>query len=335
MLFWADDRVHHGLTHLNFTLSSSGGTIVLSQEDMTGVRTVNQLVYPALEPNISYGRFPDGSNNLTLFQFPTPGGSNKIDSPKPIESVFINEFVAKYVSLYPDEHGDLSDWIELYNAGNESVDVGGLYITDDLQKPDLHRIPIGFPSKTTIPAKGFLVLRADANPAAGPLHVNFQLGSAGEQIGLIQNFEGKWVFLDSLTYPRQMDDISFGRATDGGLPWRLFWTPTPNSSNNATAPVTLTELHFGLRIFPNPASNFLRVEKVFDSEDEVRVTVTDLTGRLVAESSSRPQRVQPGTFVWTFERGTSSSGPAPDGVYLIQVITLSGCQRAKVIFSGW
>ena len=67
MLFWADDRVHHGLTHLNFTLSSSGGTIVLSQEDMTGVRTVNQLVYPALEPNISYGRFPDGSNNLTQF----------------------------------------------------------------------------------------------------------------------------------------------------------------------------------------------------------------------------------------------------------------------------
>jgi hypothetical protein len=48
----------------------------------------------------------------------------------PVKSqIFINEFLAKGNTTLedPGEPGDYPDWIELYNAGNESVNLKGYY----------------------------------------------------------------------------------------------------------------------------------------------------------------------------------------------------------------
>ncbi len=145
--------------------------------------------------------------------------------------LFINEFLASNDSCYYDSTtADYPDWIEIYNAEDEPVDIGGYYITDDLADLTAWQIPADKPDSTTIPAKGFLLLLADKNTEAGVLHVKLKLSSGGEQIGLTAP-NGSTV-IDSLTFGEQTTDVSQGRLPDGSNNWEFFNTPTPGSSNH-------------------------------------------------------------------------------------------------------
>ncbi len=145
--------------------------------------------------------------------------------------LFINEFMASNDSTIADENGEYDDWIELFNATNEDIDIGGMYMTDNLEEPTLWQIPTGFPDLTTIPAQGFLLLWADGEVEQGPLHVDFKLSTGGEQIGLVQVHNGGPVFIDSLSYEAQNTDISTGLYPDGSEEVVTFNQPTPNASN--------------------------------------------------------------------------------------------------------
>ena len=74
-------------------------------------------------------------------------------------NIVINEFLASNVSTNADmvDFNDFSDWIELYNAGDVDVDIGGYFVTDN---PG-NRYKWRFPARTIIPAKGFLLIWAD------------------------------------------------------------------------------------------------------------------------------------------------------------------------------
>ncbi|MCB0841517.1 MAG: lamin tail domain-containing protein, partial [Bacteroidetes bacterium] len=166
---------------------------------------------------------------------PTPNATNvaPIVYGPYVNNIFINEFMASNTNTLADSAGDFDDWIELYNAGTDSVDVGGLYITDDLADPTLYQIPATDPSLTTIPPNGFLLLWADSEVAQGVLHVDLKLGAGGEQIGLVQINGDSTHFVDSLTFGPQMDDTSSGRTIDGGPLFTTFPVPTPNATNVA------------------------------------------------------------------------------------------------------
>ena len=53
----------------------------------------------------------------------------------------ISEFMADNQSTLTDEDGDRSDWIELFNAGDELVDLKGYSLTDDASDPTRWRLP--------------------------------------------------------------------------------------------------------------------------------------------------------------------------------------------------
>ena len=116
--------------------------------------------------------------------------------------LFINEFMASNSSAsgIHDSQGDYDDWIEIYNLGDTSVDMAGMYLTDDLANQTKFHIPTGYSSQTTIAAGGFLVFWADDETIEGPLHTNFKLSGSGEQIGLFDT--------DGVT---QIDTIVFGK----------------------------------------------------------------------------------------------------------------------------
>jgi len=67
----------------------------------------------------------------------------------------INEVVSSNVSGIMDEDGDTSDWIELWNYGAGSVDVGGWGLSDNPADPFKWLLPA-----VTIPASSSLLLRA-------------------------------------------------------------------------------------------------------------------------------------------------------------------------------
>jgi hypothetical protein len=147
-----------------------------------------------------------------------------------ITQIRINEFLASNQYFLPDPDGqdEYDDWIEIYNAGDKAVDIGGLYITDNRSNRTRYRIPTTHPEKTTILPRGYLILWADSQLDQGALHVDFKLSSDGEDIGI---YDEQGRVIDETTYPAQVPDVSTGRSLRDPNVWISFSVPTPGKVN--------------------------------------------------------------------------------------------------------
>lgn len=153
-------------------------------------------------------------------------------------TLFINEFMASNDTTLaaPGEYAAPADayvdWIEIYNPGDTPIDVGGMYITDDLSSSTEWQIPTTAADSTTIAAGGFLVLYADKDTGRGVLHTNIKLSGNGEDVGLFaDDGQGHILLVDGYTYASATTDVSEGRETDGAATWVTFDSPTPGASN--------------------------------------------------------------------------------------------------------
>lgn len=145
-----------------------------------------------------------------------------------LPQLYVNEIMASSTTCCPDDNGgtdEFDDWIEIYNAGDDPVDLSGMYLSDDLSDPFKSKIPNG----VTLPAGGFLVFWADEQGSQGPLHMNFKLSKGGEAVGLFYK-DGREI--NSKVFSDQDDNKSFERSADGGDTWQQTTSPTPGSSNN-------------------------------------------------------------------------------------------------------
>jgi hypothetical protein len=143
------------------------------------------------------------------------------------QPIVINEFMASNDSVLedPNEPNEYPDWIELHNAGVLPLDIGGLYLTDDLSRPTRWQIPGGL----TIGAGEYLIFYADDDDEQGDTHTNFKLSAGGEEVGL---FDSDGITLiDSIVFGDQTSDISYGRYPDASADLRFFATATPGAQN--------------------------------------------------------------------------------------------------------
>jgi len=226
LVLWADGQPDQGALHVDFRLSATGESIGLADSD--GATTLDISTYPALGADVSYGRIPDGTDAWQQFEAATPGGSNSFVAP----TLLLNEFVADNDSTgFADEAGETDDWIEIYNSGSESIDIGGMYITDDLSNLRKALIPATDAATTTIQPGGFLILWADNDPEQGVLHLDWKLSGDGEDIGLVAPNGSGIVLIDSVTFDLQTEGVSQGRDPDGSDTWMFFDAPTPGASN--------------------------------------------------------------------------------------------------------
>ena len=81
------------------------------------------------------------------------GSANAAEIP-----LVINELMASNNTSIQDPQGQYDDWIEIYNYGIDAIDIGGMYLTDNLSIPTKWRIPANNPASTTIPAGGYLLI---------------------------------------------------------------------------------------------------------------------------------------------------------------------------------
>ncbi|MBW8040575.1 MAG: hypothetical protein FVQ85_11300 [Planctomycetes bacterium] len=146
-------------------------------------------------------------------------------------TLVVNEFMAKNNNFIPDEYGNYDDWIEIYNYGDEAIDIAGMYLADDIDVPlSWWQIPYGSPEITTIAPGGYMLIWADNTPMQGPLHVNFALAAGGgEDVGLISE-EGVLIDAIEFFFPQQ-SDTSYGRYPDANDNWQFFVNPTPGKPN--------------------------------------------------------------------------------------------------------
>lgn len=149
----------------------------------------------------------------------------------PLPQLVINEFLAFNTTCCPDNDSgtvEFDDWFEIYNKGVTSVNIAGMYLSDDKTNPFKHKIPSDNAALTTIPAGGYLILWADNSQGQGPLHVEFALSNTGEDVGIFY-IDGR--VIDTYTFGAQSENISFGRTTDGASIWKAFNKPTPGKTN--------------------------------------------------------------------------------------------------------
>ncbi len=149
----------------------------------------------------------------------------------PLPQLYINEFMASNTSCCPDKSSgtdEFDDWIEIYNAGPQAVNLAGMYLSDSKYNPFMTKIDKDNPTATTIQPGGFLVLWADESKSQGPLHLGFKLSADGEDVGLFY-IDGRAI--DVYTFTQQVDNVSWGRSTNGGASWKAFTTPTQGASN--------------------------------------------------------------------------------------------------------
>ena len=158
----------------------------------------------------------------------TPGSENENPENPETVNLFINEFMAINDNVIQDETDSYEDWLEIYNPGPDSVEMLGLFLTDDPANTTQWSFP-----DTTMAAGSFLLVWCDNDENDGPLHTNFKLSGDGEEIGLYGRLAAGNEVIDNYGFGPQTVDTSEGRATDGSSTWRYFGSPTPGESNGS------------------------------------------------------------------------------------------------------
>ncbi len=142
----------------------------------------------------------------------------------------INEYSAANKSLQVANNGEYYDWIELYNAGSSSVNVGGWYLSDNITNLIKWQIPAGL----TINAGAFRLIYCSGRNGvfSGQYNTNFKLTQSDTSEYIILTNAGGIIQDSTKIFPNQRNQ-SHGRTTNGAATWSVFTTATPGATNNA------------------------------------------------------------------------------------------------------
>ena len=148
--FWA---VSEGTSpeSLPFALDYAGETVYLTKATagptVVPIRVMDAVRFGASEPDVSFGRFPDGAETFGFLTSATYGASN---SWPVIDSIVINELMYHHPS--EDER---YEYVELYNRSDAPVSLAGWAFTDG--------IDYTFEPDVVVPPNEYLVVAEDPN----------------------------------------------------------------------------------------------------------------------------------------------------------------------------
>jgi hypothetical protein len=123
----------------------------------------------------------------------------------------ITEVMASNGTTLADGDGQFSDWIEIYNPTNQTINLAGWHLTDD--DDELAKWTFPAVSQSVLDPGEFLIVFASAQltanyiDPAGYLHTNFALSADGEYLGLT---DAASAVVFELDVPAQRRDVSYG-----------------------------------------------------------------------------------------------------------------------------
>ncbi len=241
-----------GYVHTNFSVSSSGEKIYFTKAD----GTTDELYVPAMPADIAYGLVlsGDGAGSYHYFKSGSPNAENTSEHSADLSDIYeaeipdikLNEYMTSNQNKAEDNYGNAADWIELYNAGDEEVDLSGMSLSDSLSKPNKWVFPDG----ASIAAGEYLVVWCDGLDEFkdGYIHTSFKLSENDDGIVLTAR-SGLTVFNEAMLIPEK--NTSCGLDADGNYVY--FAEPTPGAAN--TSPSSAT-----------PTAEFKATDSVFISE---------------------------------------------------------------------
>ena len=241
--------------------------------------------------------------------------------------VVINEVMASNDNTIADPQGEYDDWIELFNTGNEDIDLSGLYLsdkTDNLPKWQ-------FPENTVIGAGEYLIVWADEDGKDSPgLHANFKLSASGELLMLVDTDENGNAILDSLNYDSQETDVSLGRYPNGSGDF-AFMQASPGEYNDNTSSVNDYINSENLSIYPNPFSDNSNIEFETDDPNSTSLTIFNSSGQIIRQFGSG---FNYGRNVIKWSGTDDNSLSVSSGVYYIRLICGAKISHETIVYIG-
>ncbi len=157
---------------------------------------------------------------------------NDEDKDAATAPVVINE-VSAANTIFINDNFKKDDWMELHNTTNEDIDIAGLYITDNMEKPTKYQVPANSGVNTVIPARGYMVIWCAKRTSAGKdLYTQFKLSEEGAVKITMMNEGGKEeLYSDTFEYGLHSGTQSVGRYQDGRKEIYTLDVPTPGTAN--------------------------------------------------------------------------------------------------------
>jgi hypothetical protein len=160
-----------------------------------------------------------------------------LSTPSHQLEILISEVMASNRVTIADEDGDFPDFIELYNAGRESVNLKGWYLSDNELRPLRWMLP----SIVLEPGEYVLFFASGKNKqqADGIWHTSFAISSDGSEPVLLLMPDG--TLHDHIPPVQYAHDVSYGLSECKTF-YAYMSNPTPGKANEEPYYMTFEEL---------------------------------------------------------------------------------------------
>ncbi len=126
--------------------------------------------------------------------------------------IIISEIQASSSGDFRDQDGDDSDWIEIWNSGEYSVNLKDWSLSDDPSQLTLW----SFPEYELEPDQRLVVFASGKDRRSiEEFHTNFKLSKKGEYLALTKSDGVTIAHQFGNPYPKQKEGVSYGLATNG------------------------------------------------------------------------------------------------------------------------
>ena len=188
----------------------------------------------------------------------------------------INELMASNNAVIADDAGEFDDWIELYNNSNQSIDLSGYFLSDDVESSA--KWP--FPDGTLIGPNGYLIIWADGDTAQQGLHASFKLSADGEELLL---YTADSLLVDQVVFDVQETDVSYARVPNGTGNF-VSQAATFSANNDQATAIDKLQAEDILHIYPNPATEWVHI-RIDEAWPRGELQVMNALGKLVYSMS--------------------------------------------------
>lgn len=151
----------------------------------------------------------------------------------------ITELLAVNDNVNKDEFGEYDDWFELYNEDTKTVNLSGMFVSNNFNNPRAFKLP-----SVNIAPGEYKIFWADNTPTQGNWHVDFKLAASGEEVGIFETVDHGNVLIHGWKYGLMSADVSMGFMPETGTAPEYLKSPTPGASNATSqlfSPVCINE----------------------------------------------------------------------------------------------
>lgn len=227
---------------------------------------------------------------------PTPGATNSVRATlTPFPPLWLNELLVFNTNGVLDNFLEREPWVELFNRGSNSVNLSGLFLTDNLS----NLTQWAFPAGGSLAPGEFRLVWADGEPgqtSGTNYHTSFRLTNVAGVLALVRTNAGRTEVLDSMDYYGLTPDRAFGSWPDGQpIDRQIFYYATPRAPNNAAgAPVPVVINEF---MADNAGPGGLRdpVDGLYQDWFELynpNTNTFDLSGYFLTDTLAQPAKWQ-------------------------------------------